>query len=177
MFIFFRRKVGESISTPFRSFGGVFSKSPRSSKTKVICSFLVEGSVAFDSCLYSTGLSASDSAYKLVFDETKLDEVLTKNTMAEIKSVFTNSSDTGAMDRFKLRIDNTLAPTTGYFDSKESSFTSMISTQQNRIDRANDQLVLYEEVLLRQFQAMDQAIADMNSQYSSFVDSIAQLSG
>lgn len=123
------------------------------------------------------GLSASDSAYKLVFDETKLDEVLTKNTMAEIKSVFTNSADTGAMDRFKLRIDNTLAPTTGYFDSKESSFTSMISTQQNRIDRANDQLVLYEEVLLRQFQAMDQAIADMNSQYSSFVDSIAQLSG
>ena len=123
------------------------------------------------------GLSASDSAYKLVFDETKLDEVLAKSTMGEIKSVFTNSNDTGAMDRFKSRIDNTLAPTTGYFDSKESSYTTMINTQQNRIDRANEQLVLYEEVLLRQFQAMDQAIADMNSQYSSFVDSISQLTG
>ncbi len=123
------------------------------------------------------GLAASDSAYKLVFDEKKLDEVLAKSTMGEIKSIFTNSSDTGAMDRFKTRIDNTLAPTTGYFDSKESSYSSMIKTQQNRIDRANEQLVLYEEVLLRQFQAMDQAIADMNSQYASFVDSIAQLSG
>ncbi len=123
------------------------------------------------------GLSASDSAYKLVFDKTKLQEILTESSMAEIKSIFTNSADTGAMDRFKYRIDNTLAPTTGYFDSKESSYTSMISTQQNRIDRANEQLVIYEEVLLRQFQAMDQAIADMNSQYSSFVDSISQLTG
>ena len=123
------------------------------------------------------GLSASDSAYKLVFDKTKLQEVLTQSSMSEIKSIFTNSADTGAMDRFKTRIDNTLAPTTGYFDSKESSYSSMISTQQNRIDRANEQLVLYEEVLLRQFQAMDQAIADMNSQYSSFVDSISQLTG
>ena len=50
------------------------------------------------------GLSASDSAYKLVFDKTKLQEILTESSMAEIKSIFTNSADTGAMDRFKYRI-------------------------------------------------------------------------
>ncbi len=123
------------------------------------------------------GLSTADAAYKLVFDETKLNEALTKNSMTEIKSIFTNDGDTGAMDRLKIRIDNTLSPTTGYFDSKESSFDSMISAQQSRIDRANDQLELYEKVLLRQFQAMDQAIADMNSQYANFTSTIAQLTG
>ena len=113
----------------------------------------------------------------MVFDESKLDEALNSCSISEIKSIFTNDSNTGAMDRLKLRVDNTLQLTTGYFDSKESSLSSMINSQQNRIDRANNQLVSYEEILLRQFQAMDQAIADMNSQYSSFVDSIAQLSG
>ncbi len=123
------------------------------------------------------GLSASDAAYELVFNEDKLDEILSKSSMTEIKSIFSNADGTGAMDRFKVRIDNTLEPTTGYFDAKESTYTTMINSQQDRIDRANEQLTLYEEILLRQFQAMDEAISSMNSQYSNFTSTISQITG
>lgn len=125
----------------------------------------------------NAGLSASDAAYELVFDEDKLDEVLTKSSLSEIKNIFSNTDGTGAMDKMKLRIDNTLEPTTGYFDAKENTYTNMISSQQDRIDRANEQLTLYEEILLRQFQAMDEAISNMNSQYSNFTSTISQITG
>ena len=121
------------------------------------------------------GLLASDSATKLVFDSKQLDEMLEKYQMADLKALFTNDDKNASFDQLDTKISQTLDPTSGYFFAKNQTLQNLISTQNKRIESANNQLTSYEERLLKQFQAMDSAIADMNNQYSKFVDTISQL--
>ena len=59
-----RENVGMSKSTPLRSFDGVFSKSPRSSSSKIICSFVCffASDSDFGGGVNSTGLGAGACA-------------------------------------------------------------------------------------------------------------------
>lgn len=125
----------------------------------------------------AAGLSATDSATNLVFDKAKLTEMLEKYQMNDIKKLFVNDTDNASFDLLDTKVSQALDPTTGFFQAKATTLNNLITSQTKRIDNANQQLLTYEERLTAQFQAMDKAIAEMNNQYSGFLDSLSQLTG
>ena len=125
----------------------------------------------------AAGLSATDTATNLVFDKAKLTEMLEKYQMTDVKKLFVNDTDNASFDILGSKITQTLDPTNGYFQAKSTTLSNLISTQNKRIESATNQLVSYEERLTAQFQAMDKAIAEMNNQYSGFLDSLSSLTG
>ncbi len=124
------------------------------------------------SMLAEIGISTSSADItKLSIDEKKLDEALTKN-LDSVKSLlsdgFNSKADNGIFDTLLSSVTSILDTDKGYFANKSNSLNDQIKSMNNRIERANTRLVNYETRLLAQFNRMDQTIASLNGQLSTF---------
>ncbi len=124
------------------------------------------------SMLSQIGISTSSADItKLSIDEKKLDEALSKN-LDSVKTLlsdgFSSNADNGLFDTLLSSVTNILNTENGYFANKTNSLNDQIKNMNNRIERANTRLINYESRLLLQFNRMDQTIASLNGQLSTF---------
>ncbi len=117
------------------------------------------------------GLSVDDDATTLKFDEEAFDEAWAKDSTS-VKNLISGGSSgnkNGIFDKMVEKVNNTLDVTTGMFTVKSDSISRLISTQEDRITRAYENLDAYESQLTKQFQYMDEMIAKLQQQYASFL--------
>lgn len=117
------------------------------------------------------GLDVSSSAYTLTFDEAAFDEAFAKDSesVKNLVSGGRSGNGEGIFDKLISKVDNKLDPTNGLFVTKSESITKLINLQEDRITKAYEALDNYEAQLMSKFQAMDEMIAKMQQQYSSFI--------
>lgn len=138
---------------------------------------------------YATGSSANDGVYKLLsdigistakadgnnlstntntleLDEEKLLKALETNPDS-VKSILTG--DNGVLTRMENAIEQSLTATTGFFDIKTSTYDSDIKKMENKITKQTSRIATYKAQLEKKFKAMEQTIAAMQKNYSSFM--------
>lgn len=138
---------------------------------------------------YATGSSANDGVYKLLsdigistakadgnnlstntntleLDEEKLLKALETNPDS-VKSILTG--DNGVLTRMENAIEQSLTATTGFFDIKTSTYNSDIKKMENKITKQTSRIATYKAQLEKKFKAMEQTIAAMQKNYSSFM--------
>lgn len=138
---------------------------------------------------YATGSSANDGVYKLLsdigistakadgnnlstntntleLDEEKLLKALETNPDS-VKSILTG--DNGVLTRMENAIEQSLTATTGFFDIKTSTYNSDIKKMENKITKQTSRIATYKAQLEKKFNAMEQTIAAMQKNYSSFM--------
>ena len=138
---------------------------------------------------YATGSSANDGVYKLLsdigistakadgnnlstntntleLDEEKLLKALETNPDS-VKSILTG--DNGVLTRMENAIEQSLTATTGFFDIKTSTYDSDIKKMENKITKQTSRIATYKAQLEKKFKAMEQTIAAMQQNYSSFM--------
>ncbi|MGI2171648.1 flagellar filament capping protein FliD [Shewanella sp. MF05960] len=126
-----------------------------------------------ESALYELGIS-TDRDGKLSIDDDKLTDAVTNN-MSLIEGVF-STSDTGVAYKFDELV-KTYTKSGGVIDSRNNTYTSeksRISDQREAFTLKMEQL---EARLLKQFNAMDLIVSQLNSQSSSLTNSLASLPG
>lgn len=124
------------------------------------------------SMLSQIGISSDkDNVNHLTIDSEKLDEALEKN-FESVKSLisdgYTSKYDTGLFDELLSEVSAVLDIDKGYFTTKSESVQTQIKNMNTRIERANNRLSSYEIRITNQFNKMDQTIANLNSQLSTF---------
>lgn len=140
---------------------------------------------------YATGSNANDGVYKLLseigistaeadgnnlstdtnsleLDEDKLLKALEENPDS-VKNILTG--DNGVLTKMEDAVEQALAATTGFFDIKSSTLDSDIEKMQEKITKQNSKISTYKEQLEKKFNAMEQTIAAMQQNYSSFISS------
>lgn len=138
---------------------------------------------------YATGSSANDGIYKLLsdigistakadgnnlstdtntleLDEDKLLKALETNPDS-VKAILTG--DNGVLTRMESAIEQSLTATTGFFDIKTSTYDSDIKKMENKITKQTSRIATYKAQLEKKFNAMEQTIAAMQQNYSSFM--------
>lgn len=138
---------------------------------------------------YATGSSANDGVYKLLsdigistakadgnnlstdtnaleLDEEKLLKALETNPDS-VKAILTG--DNGVLTRMESAIEQSLTATTGFFDIKTSTYDSDIKKMENKITKQTSRIATYKAQLEKKFNAMEQTIAAMQQNYSSFM--------
>jgi flagellar hook-associated protein 2 len=130
----------------------------------------VDGS---DVALYDIGLS-TDRYGKLNIDEAKLDESIANN-MSSIEGLF-STPNTGLANRFD-ELANNYVKTGGVIDNRKNSYTE--ETKRLTLQRESFSLKMaqLESRLLKQFNAMDLVVAQLNQQSASLVDRLNSLPG
>jgi flagellar hook-associated protein 2 len=137
----------------------------------------VTGAPAETDTLYDIGITFGDywtgDSHRLYLDEAKLREVVSANPDGVLQ-LFTKTGSTDAEKGIATRLYNALktgvdrltdeagSPTGYYYDN--SYLSESIRSLQDRIDRENERLSRLEESYWRQFTAMEQFIAQMNTQ-------------
>lgn len=124
------------------------------------------------SMLSQIGISSDkDEVNHLKIDSEKLDEALEKNfesVKALLSDGYTSKDDTGLFDELLSEVSSVLDIDKGYFATKSESVQSQIKNMNTRIERANNRLSSYEIRITNQFNKMDETIASLNSQLSTF---------
>ena len=123
--------------------------------------------------LYDIGLS-TDRYGKLNIDEAKLDESIANN-MSSIEGLFSTPS-TGLANRFD-ELANNYVKTGGVIDNRKNSYTE--ETKRLTLQRESFSLKMaqLESRLLKQFNAMDLVVAQLNQQSAGLVDRLNSLPG
>ena len=68
-------------------------------------------------------------------------------------------------------IEQSLKASVGFFDVKTSTLDSNIKKMEEKITKKNTSIATYQSQLEAKFQKMEQAIASMQQNYSSFLSS------
>lgn len=116
--------------------------------------------------------SAADSSnlatdtYELKFDKEKFLEALDKNPDS-VKAIL--AGDNGIFSRIEATLEQSLKATSGYFDIKTSTLDSDITKMETKINKKNSNVSAYQTQLENQFYKMELAIAQMQQNYSSFL--------
>lgn len=124
------------------------------------------------SMLADIGISTSKTDItRLSIDEKKLDKVLAEN-FDSVKNLlsdgYVSKEDTGLFDGLLNNVNNILDVQNGYFTNKDTSLQSQIKSMNTKIERVNKSLASYETRLTKQFNAMDNTIAALTAQLSTF---------
>lgn len=109
---------------------------------------------------------SSDNTNTLVLDETKFKEALAKDPES-VRSLL--SGENGIFSMMESAVEQTLSASNGYFDVKEKTLNSDISKMENKITKQTTSVTNYKAQLEKKFNAMEQMIAQMQQNYSSFL--------
>lgn len=130
--------------------------------------FKTMGDIGLSSGKVGTAVDADTN--KLIIDETKLKKAL-QDDPASVKEILVGDlakGTTGIVGDMKKLVEASLDSTDGYFAAKDKSIQSQVKTLNTQITRKNEQLTAYEKLLTNQFNAMDQAISKLKTQYQNF---------
>lgn len=116
-----------------------------------------------------------DRSGKLTLDTEKLTAAL-EDDPAAVMAVFTNDSGTGLVDRLDDYLTSLVRSGDGIITSREKSLQDIMDDLDDQIARMEDRLAIKEEQLRRQFTAMEQALATLQSQGNWLAGQIASLS-
>ena len=114
------------------------------------------------------GNNLASNTYELSLDEDKLMKALEENPDS-VKSIL--AGETGALAMMEDTIEQSLKASVGFFDVKTSTLDSDISKMEDKIKKKNTSMTTYKSQLEAKFQKMEQAIASMQQNYSSFLSS------
>ena len=114
------------------------------------------------------GNNLSADTYELSLDEDKFMKALEENPDS-VKSILTG--DTGVLSMMEDTIEQSLKASVGFFDVKTSTLDSNIKKMEEKISKKNTNITTYKSQLEAKFQKMEQAIASMQQNYSSFLSS------
>ncbi|MBO5947245.1 flagellar filament capping protein FliD [bacterium] len=116
----------------------------------------------------AVGAGVGADTNQLVVDEKALKEALESNPemVKELLIGKDNTQKNGAVNKVLNQVSSSL-DSRGYFATKASSIDNEISSISEKITQKTEQAEAYREKLLKQFQAMDSAIAKLQEQYSS----------
>ena len=114
------------------------------------------------------GNNLASNTYELSLDEDKLMKALEENPDS-VKSIL--AGETGALAMMEDTIEQSLKASVGFFDVKTSTLDSNISKMEDKIKKKNTSMTTYKSQLEAKFQKMEQAIASMQQNYSSFLSS------
>ena len=112
------------------------------------------------------GNNLSTDTNTLELDEEKFLKALEENPDS-VKSILTG--DNGVLTKMEDSIEQALAATTGFFDIKSSTYNSDIKKMEEKITKQTQKVSTYKASLEKKFQAMEQTIAAMQQNYSSFL--------
>ena len=112
------------------------------------------------------GNNLSTDTNTLEFDEEKFLKALEENPDS-VKAILTG--DNGVLTKMEDAIEQSLAATTGFFDIKSSTYDSDIKKMQQKITKQTNKVSAYKTSLEKKFKAMEQTIAAMQQNYSSFL--------
>ena len=114
------------------------------------------------------GNNLASNTYELSLDEDKLMKALEENPDS-VKSIL--AGETGVLAMMEDTIEQSLKASVGFFDVKTSTLDSDISKMEDKIKKKNTSMTTYKSQLETKFQKMEQAIASMQQNYSSFLSS------
>lgn len=109
---------------------------------------------------------SSDNTNTLVLDEAKLKEALAKDPES-VRSLL--AGENGVLSMMEDSVEQTLSASTGFFDVKEKTLNSDISKMETKIKKQTESVTNYKAQLEKKFNAMEQMIAKMQQNYSSFM--------
>lgn len=116
------------------------------------------------------GLDVSADTTQLVIDKDKFIEAFEKSP-ASVKALLVGDNTggntvNGVMQEVQEKLKPALDAKGGYFTARTESLTSQIKNLSNKIDKKQEYVYSYQERLTKQFNYMDQMIAQMNAQFS-----------
>ena len=112
------------------------------------------------------GNNLSTDTNTLEFDEEKFLKALEENPDS-VKSIL--AGENGILTMMENAVEQSLAATTGYFDIKTSTLDSDITNMETKISKQESKVSAYKTQLEKKFNAMEQTIAQMQQNYSSFL--------
>lgn len=116
------------------------------------------------------GLDVSADTTQLVIDKDKFIEAFEKSP-GSVKALLVGDNTggttvTGIMQEVQEKLKPALDAKGGYFTARSESLSSQISNLSDKIDKKQEYVYTYQERLTKQFNYMDQMIAQMNAQFS-----------
>lgn len=126
-----------------------------------------------DTMLASIGIKTTQQG-TLEIDDKLLDNAL-ENNMTQIKDLF-SKEDTGLGARLDGLVES-YVQTGGTLDNRDDSLDNQISRITDNREQLNRKMVSYEARLLKQFNAMDLAVANLNAQSTDLASRLASLPG
>ncbi|MBE3573077.1 MAG: flagellar filament capping protein FliD [Moorella humiferrea] len=121
-----------------------------------------------------SGALTFDRSGKITLDTDKLIAALQADPQA-VMAIFTNDGKTGLADRLDTYLTSLVRSGDGLIPSREKSLEDIMDDIDDQISRMEDRLAMKEEQLRRQFTAMEQALAALQSQGNWLAGQIAGL--
>lgn len=115
------------------------------------------------------GRATSDVSNDLSIDKNKLLDALQKNP-DEVKALLIGDDSagiTGLFEKLEDKLTQVLDPVNGYFDTKDDTINSLISSIDKSITRGEDRITVYKKMITQQFAQMDSYISKMQQQGSA----------
>ncbi len=109
---------------------------------------------------------STSNTNKLVFDEAKFKEALTKDPES-VRAIV--AGDNGVLSMMEDAVEQTLSASTGFFDVKEKTLNSDVKKMEDKIKKQTTSITNYKAQLEKKFSAMETMIAKMQQNYSSFL--------
>lgn len=127
----------------------------------------------------AVGLSVDADTTKLQIDKNKFMEAFQKDP-ASVKALLigdnTNGTDEeGLMQKLQGTLDQATNTQYGYFSARNQSLSSQITRMDDKIEKKQEYVYTYQERLTKQFNYMDQMIAQMNAQFTQMQQQLATI--
>jgi flagellar hook-associated protein 2 len=110
----------------------------------------------------------STDTYSLKFDEDTFLQAL-QDDPESVKSLL--AGDNGILNQIENTVEQSLKASVGYFDIKESTLNSNISSMETKISKQQTKVDNYQSQLETKFSNMELLISQMQQNYSSFLSS------
>ena len=125
------------------------------------------------------GMDVSADTSKLVIDKDKFMDAYARDPAA-VKALLVGDnssghSSTGLMQEMQTSLKAAIDTQSGYFTARSQSLSSQISSMNDKIDRKQEYVYTYQEKLTKQFNYMDQMIAQMNAQFTQMQQQLASI--
>ena len=125
------------------------------------------------------GMDVNADTSKLVIDKDKFMDAYARDPAA-VKALLVGDnssghSSTGLMQEMQTSLKAAIDTQSGYFTARSQSLSSQISSMNDKIDRKQEYVYTYQEKLTKQFNYMDQMIAQMNAQFTQMQQQLASI--
>lgn len=114
--------------------------------------------------------TSNDSIINLSLDKDKFLEAYKKDSTALKELLVGGKNNKGVFTKAEELLENSLKSVSGYFDSTQTSIKSDIRKTQMKITNANATIDRYRSRLEKKFSSMNMFIAQVQQQYSSFLN-------
>ena len=114
--------------------------------------------------------TSNDSIINLSLDKDKFLEAYKKDSTALKELLVGGKNNKGVFTKAEELLENSLKSVSGYFDSTQTSIKTDIRKTQMKITNANATIDRYRSRLEKKFSSMNMFIAQVQQQYSSFLN-------